>query len=223
MFPRNALSVSVAFATVVVAQSLPPVAALDAPYQVRYAVNFTTEAGGGGLNLDAYFNIVNDGANGAGAYGSGIGSSSVGNICANVYVFDNQEQMLWCCSCPVTPDETIAFSLARDILSNPLTIVPAGSVTVKLVATAPNGNCSQSAAFLGSETPVSGMLAWGTSPHLINRVVGQTAYFETETPFLPAILSAGETISLTNQCSFVLANGSGYGTCASCATTLNAF
>jgi hypothetical protein len=38
----------------------------------------------------------------------------------------------------------------------------------------------------------------------------------TETPFLPATLSAGEASRLTNLCTFINANGSGFGICRSC-------
>jgi len=222
MYLRNVILAALVIATVAFAQSIPPLAALDTPYQVRYAVNLTTESGGApALALDAYFNVANDGANGASAFGSGLGNGSTGNICANLYVFDNQEELLWCCSCIITPDETIGFSLQKDILSNPLTTIATGSVTVKLVGTAAGtgtGGCFQSAALQGTPTLVPGLLAWGTTPHLINQAAGQTTYFETETPFLPAQLSAGEETSLATKCAGILGNGTGYGTCKSCET-----
>ena len=106
------------FGTAAFAQTLPALATLDVPYQVRYALNITSEAGGIAANpagvvypggLDSVFNVTNDGANGASPFGSGLANGSTGNICANLYAFDNQEEMVWCCSCLITPDETISF------------------------------------------------------------------------------------------------------------------
>jgi hypothetical protein len=57
------------------------------------------------------------------------------------------------------------------------------------------------------------MLAWGTTLHQ-NTSTG--AYGVTETPFSPATLSAGELTRLTQLCTFINANGSGFGLCKSC-------
>jgi hypothetical protein len=57
------------------------------------------------------------------------------------------------------------------------------------------------------------MLAWGTTLHATPTA---GAYAVTETPFLPATLSAGEASRLTNLCTFINANGSGFGICRSC-------
>jgi hypothetical protein len=230
MYLRNVILVALAIATVSFAQSLasPAPASVDVPYQVRYAVNLTSEAGGpaGSLagSLDAYFNIANDGAQGASPYGSGIiGQQYVGNICVNVYAFDNAEELVSCCSCLITPDETVGLSLEKDILNNPANGLAMGSLTIKLLATAPPGNgssCAQSAILSSPVTLVTGMLAWGTTGHLFNQ--GETfplvagSYFGSETPFSPATLSSGEQTSLANKCSAFVGNGTGYGVCNSC-------
>jgi hypothetical protein len=196
--------VALAVATVVFSQSLPTLTAVDAPYQVRYAVNLTTAA----TPLDAYIHIANDGA-------------SASSICANVYAFDQTEAMISCCSCLVTPDETIGLSFASDVLSNSLTPATPASVTVKLVATAvpSGGSCAQSAAGPSAQTLANGMLAWGTTPHFVNQAFGQTTFFEGETPFLPATLSTAEVSSLASRCALIYGNGSGYGICQGCAVS----
>ena len=52
-------------------------------YQIRYAAN---------LNIgDSFVDVTNNGASG-------------GNICVNVYTFDQSEELLACCSCFVTPN-----------------------------------------------------------------------------------------------------------------------
>ena len=210
---RNIILAAFALATAVTAQSLPTSASADVPFQVRYAVNLTASG------YDAYINIANDGAQGAAQFGTSLtGQANTGSICANVYAFDQAEEIVACCSCQITPDETVGLSLARDILAHSLTTVAVGSVTIKLVASAPggNGSCTQSAATLGTSQLVNGLLVWGTAAH--RQYIGATTFFDAETQFLPAQLSASEQLSLATKCSFIVGNGSGPGICASCET-----
>ena len=67
------------------------------------------------------------------------------------------------------------------------------------------------------------MLAWGTTVHA-GAAAGSAAVI-TETPFLPATLSGadvgpfagiGEANRLQQLCTFIQANGSGFGICSSC-------
>src|SRR3954469_13666401 len=89
------------FAGAAFSQVSPTNVTLDGPYQVRYASN---------LNVgDSVINITNSGARGAGL-NSGTTASVTGAICANVYVFSPDEQMISCCSCPVTPNGLVSLS-----------------------------------------------------------------------------------------------------------------
>ncbi len=206
-----------------------PQAAVDAPYQVRYASN---------LNLgDSLINIVNDGANGA-SHLAGTTAAIPGTICANVYAFDPQEEIVSCCSCPVTPNGLVSLSVQSDILSNTLTPVVPTSLVIKIVGTSPligpaGPTCAASAAQVGSLTtvpgdgeevfldppgdPVPGLLAWGTTLH--NGPAGRAL---AETAFSPATLSAGELDKLNYACGFIQGTngqngqGSGAGICMSC-------
>jgi hypothetical protein len=201
----------------------------DTPFQVSYAAN---------LNLgESYINITNTGANGASLLGPGFGATQAGNICVNVYAFDPSEEMIACCSCLITPDQTVNLGANADLTVKTLTGVPETSVTVKLLAslntTTPLGGvpgvygCTNSAATVvtgaaasGTNTVASfGMAAWSTTLHL-----GATAgsSVTTETPFIPATLSTGapgsnnELQSLTGRCAAIIGNASGYGICTSC-------
>jgi hypothetical protein len=176
---------------------------MDSPFQVRYAPN---------LNVgDSLINITNSGARGAGLQ-SGTSASITGAICVNVYAFDVDEQLVSCCSCPVTPNGLRSLSAQQDLISNTLTPRVPTSIVIKLLASTPvAGSCNNSAASPGEIT--AGLLAWGTSVHLNT----STNTFETtETAFLPATLSAGELNRITTLCNFILANGSGFGICRSC-------
>lgn len=192
------------FALSVAAFAQPP-AMLDSPFQVRYVSN---------LNLgDSLINITNTGANGAGL-ASGTSAATTGAICVNVYAFSPDEQMISCCSCPVTPNGLVSLSARRDLVNNTLTPAVPTAIVVKLYASRPVGNsCSSSAASPGNL--VNGFLAWGTTVHA-GALTG-SAPVVTETPFVPAFLSdPGELTRLTQLCTFINANGSGFGICSTC-------
>ena len=72
-------------------------------------------------------------------------------------------------------------------------------------------------------TPVSGMLAWGTTLHSAAAAPAPPApntpagpFSITETAFSPATLSAAERVSIVNRCTNIIGNGSSFGICRSC-------
>jgi hypothetical protein len=188
----------------------------DGPFQVRYAANSDPES---------YINITNTGANGAPLLGPGFGGAS-GNICVNVYAFDPSEELISCCSCLITPDQTVNLGVNRDLLASTLTGVVPTSLTVKLLSTlagagGTGSSCTNSAATVtgaatlpagASGSLATGMAAWGTTLH-----TNPTGGFDTtETAFTPSTLSAGELASIGGRCAAILGNGSGFGVCRSC-------
>lgn len=212
---RNVLLVALVCAMAAFAQN--PITA-DSPFQVKYAAN----PGAG----ESWINIVNTGANGASLLGPGFGTAA-GNICANVYAFSPDEQLISCCSCFITPNGVQNLGVNRDLTIKTLTGTVPTSVVVKVLATlAGNGgagaasSCNNSAAATLALPPanaglngaiVGGMAVWGTTLH------AKGASFDTtETAFTPATLSAGELASITGRCAAILGNGSGFGVCLSC-------
>jgi hypothetical protein len=180
---------------------------LDILYQVRYAANVLPAS-----PIDSFVNITNLGVRGAGLQ-SGTSALITGAICVNVYAFLFDEQMISCCSCPVTSNGLRSLSAKRDLVNNTLTPAVPGSIVVKILGSVPvGGSCSGSAAAPGATT--SGLVAWGTTAHATAPGGVPTAI--TETAFVPATLSAGELSRLTNLCTFIIANGSGFGICNSC-------
>src|SRR5580658_6344991 len=179
MYLRNVILAALVLAVAAFAQN--PVTA-DSPFQVRYAAN---------LNIgESYINIINTGANGAPLLGPGFGAAA-GNICVNVYAFDAGEELISCCSCLVTPNQTVSLGVNRDLTAKTLTGVVPTSVTIKLLATLAGTNgsgtsCNNSAAFAGDASPVTGMCAYGTTLHAVPTA---GAYATTETAFTPATLS----------------------------------
>jgi len=180
---------------------------VDTPFQVRYAANLAVG--------DSVVNITNSGASGA-ALQSGTAATITGALCANVYAFTPDEQLVSCCSCPVTPNGLVSLSAKNDLASNTLTPAVPTALVIKLLATAPiGGSCNNSAAAIatGSPTLVPGMIAWGTTIHATPTA---GTYGVTETKFASATLSAGELNRIGQLCNFIIANGSGFGVCRSC-------
>jgi hypothetical protein len=130
-----------------------------------------------------------------------VGTSG-GNVCADIYVFDPNQELSECCSCLVTPDGLLELSVHFDLTDNPLTGVSLDTGAIKIVSAAVSGGaCSLPTA----PKPVSGVRAWAT--HLQNNNT------DTETEFLDSGLSATELGRLGAQCKAIQLVGSGKGVC----------
>src|SRR5271169_5250248 len=91
--------------------------AVEPEIQLNYAANLS--AG------DSVTNLTNA--------GSLNGFDPAGNICANVYVFAQDQQLISCCTCPLTPNHLRTLSTQNDLINNTLTPgVPIG-VTIALL------------------------------------------------------------------------------------------
>ncbi|QNI30919.1 Ig-like domain-containing protein [Alloacidobacterium dinghuense] len=132
------------------------------------------------------------------------------DLCAMIYVFDNDQQLSECCGCLVSQNGLRTLSLNNNLLNNPLTGVQSKSGTVMVVSAdyASNLSCNASAM-----TPTGAQIAWST--HLLKSSTGQTV--STEDTFSASPLNATLSSSLQAQCSFVQTLGSGQGIC-SCGT-----
>src|SRR5689334_5394866 len=93
--------------------------AADTPFQVGFAAN---------LNVgDSVINISNSGAS------STVAAPQNGNICANVYTFSPDEQLISCCACNVTPNALVSLSARNDLISNTLTPAVPTSIVTKII------------------------------------------------------------------------------------------
>jgi hypothetical protein len=166
--------------------------------QVRYM---------GNLNVaDSVVNLTSTGING--------GQDPAGDICANVYVFAADQQLIECCTCALTPNHLMTLSGKTDLIANNLTPGVANGITVALLVTAnPTGSpaaCDASAVTAANLTV--GLRAYGTTIHALPT----GSYGVTETPFSPVPLSASELMKMDQFCGFIKANGSNFGICGSC-------
>jgi hypothetical protein len=175
------------------------------PFQISYAANLSVG--------DSFVDITNAGTLGA-ALQSGTTATITGAICANVYAFTPDEEMVSCCSCPVTPNGLVSLSAVNDLASNTLTPAVPTALVVKVLATVPvAGSCNNSAAAVGAAALANGVKSFSTTIHA-TPVAG--TYGVAEKPFSASMLSGGELSRLGNLCNFIIANGSGFGICRSC-------
>jgi hypothetical protein len=205
MYTRLAIAAIIALPTLLLAE--PP----DLPLQIRYAANLTA--------ADSVVNLTNDGSSSL-STGLATGGFQDGNLCANVYTYSPDEQLVTCCACNVTPNGLAALSVNNDLISNTLTPIRPSAVVIKLLGSAGTaGACNPATVSRTGANPLAtGLIAWGTTNHLLPVTNGTPAatYGVTETLFSRAGLSDAELTRMTQLCSFIQANGSGYGICKSC-------
>jgi hypothetical protein len=134
------------------------------------------------------------------------------NLCAMIYVFQDDQQLTECCGCLVTPNGLRTLSVSKDLTNNPLTGIATKPVdgVITIVSGLPNdtakGVCDPTVLF----EPVPTVRAWAS--HIQNKV--GTAYPITETPFTDATINDGEFgVNLVEQCFFAQRLGSGKAVC----------
>jgi hypothetical protein len=196
----------------------------DGPYQIGYAAHLNSAHG---LVSGAIVNLSNDGAL-AGFYPN---TGGAGNICANVYVMDAQEEELACCSCLITPNGLANLSTG-DLINNLLTPTTVDSIVIKLVATVPATAVGVGATICNAGTVTTtsiatgtaagdltnGLLAWGIT---LEPTITGTAFAPVTVPFFQGSLNipaaagvVSELTSLVNVCNFIRGDGSGSGLCS---------
>ncbi len=172
-------AVAVLFAGVAQAQS---------PYRVDYFSNANT-----GGAPDATLRLDND------------GSAAASNLCADIYVFDSNEELSECCSCLETPDGLRTLSVDTNLTSNPLTGVVLSTGVIKIVAAATTGGACPVPSHI---TLVSGAEIQGWATHIQN-----ASFAITETASQVSNLSSSEESNLAKQCGAIQRVGSGKGIC----------
>jgi hypothetical protein len=180
--------------------AIPSFAQAALPATGPYLVDYYSNNPGPGGAADQQVRLVN-----FGAYGTPL-SSPVGDVCANIYVFDANQEMVECCSCKITPNGLRTISVANNLTNNPLTSVVSVNGAIKIVET--SGACNAAVPFANLVDTVVG---WGT--HL--QTSGGTApgTFITETNLQAASLSAVEAAFLPQACQFAKYLGSNKGIC----------
>jgi hypothetical protein len=186
-----------------------PALSNDSAFAVRYASNLAIG--------DSVVNFSNAGTSSTDAGITG-GAPQNGDICANIYAYSPDEQLVSCCSCNVTPNALNSISAKNDLASNTLTPIIPSALVIKVLATEGGAKCTASrAASVGEKDLRAGLLAWGTTIHALPSLPGAAvSYGVTETAFEHPYLVESELSRMTQLCAFIRANGSGYGICKSC-------
>jgi hypothetical protein len=160
------------------------------------AVSYFSNANMSGF-ADAAVRVNNPGLTGA-------------NLCAEIYVFDQDQQLSECCGCLVSPNGLRTLSVNTDLTGNPLTGVKSANGIIKIVpAYVPSNSLCDPTAI----APKGSLVAWSTHTQQQS-----TSFFAvTETTFQLGPLGDEELAALQSQCSFAATLGSGHGVC-SCGT-----
>jgi hypothetical protein len=183
-----------------VAQSFPDT------YQVNYYSNaHTTGAPDGKVRVD------------------NPGTNNGTDLCADVYVFDNTEELIECCGCNLTPDGLRTFSINADLTANPANGFLPTTGVVKIISALQNpnaahpswGKCDPTGGFSftnnsGNIAPTADLRAWAT--HIQNR--GPSGAFPaTAEEFQDSTLATWELAYLQKACFGIRQLGSGRGVC----------
>jgi hypothetical protein len=161
------------------------------------AISWTTAVA---QDTDSYFTTYYSNANTVGAPDATLRIINDGftenTLYADIYVFDDSEELTECCSCPVTPDGLLAESVNLNLTANPLTSIKPTRGVIKVISSSLPGAGSDGNGMTGV-APSPGLHAWAT------RVQGpSTAFSLTETPLADANLATSERILLEELCHF---------------------
>jgi hypothetical protein len=155
------------------------------------------------LKVDYFSNANTSGAPDATVHIVNPGTTYA-TICADIYVFDDSQEMSECCSCSLSANSIRTLSVNGDLTGNPLTGKTLTHGAIKIVSAAYTGKrtCADPAKIV----PTPATNAWAT--HI------QTSNFTiTEGESQNAGLSSGEVTALDAQCSAIELDGSGSGIC----------
>jgi len=205
-----------------------PAFQIDGPptstFQIRHFVNLAA--------ADSDIDITNTGATTTFAQAQPPPNSQAninGSICVNIYAFAADEQQIACCSCLVTPNGLYSLSVKTVLQNSVLTSSAPNEIVVKLFSTIPTSSTDTSTGVItqtcnpatigaaaGPGALASGLLAWGTTAHGFPTATGPNFQL-TETPFVPATLSAAELTRNVQMCQYMQILGSGqFGLCKGC-------
>jgi hypothetical protein len=172
--------------------------AQDRPYALGYYNNANT------VNVpDGTLRLVNDGAQG--------GTSPGGDLCASIYVFDNNENMQECCSCKVTPNGYLSLGVNSNLTANNAPNVRLTRGVIKVLSMTPpqNGACDPT-----FDAPIIGIRGWLTH---ITRIGGLEVDVEELKDSTLNTLDPQEERDLVEDCGVILSTGHGVTGVCSCA------
>jgi hypothetical protein len=201
-----ALCTKIAFAAVVLALVLAgsPIAKAQgspSPYSLGY---YSLAHQTSNTVPDGTLRLVND--------GNLSDASPAGDLCGAIYVFDNTENMLTCCSCKITPNGYLSLSVNNNLTSK---VAPNKLPTrgvIKVLSTTPTvnvWNCDPTNVSNSTQPGIHGWIA-----HLQK---GASSFQITEMELKESALDSAELADLQEDCQVILTQGNGsqgFCTCA---------
>jgi len=205
------------------------VSSADAVKSDAYYIGYYGNANMGAQGFpDSQVNIVNPGSTGGYSARDNNGAP-YGDLCANIYVYKADQQMVECCSCFVSPNGHIQLNTDLNLTANSLTTPAPIAGVIKIVSSATLGSsdkftCSRTISAGNipltldvaamNYTPYGSLRTWNTHARQ-NFGAPSPLYTVTETPFRPASLDADNTEiqKLQRDCNFLQLDGSGFGRC----------
>jgi hypothetical protein len=157
------------------------------PSSIEYFANANTARA-----MDATLRLDNPGGSGT-------------NLCADIFVFDSNEEMSECCSCLETPDGLRMLSIDNDLTANPLTGAVLTTGAIKILAAVTQGGTCPIPSYI-TTVPHGEIKAWATH-------IQDGDYAITETTSQNSYLSPNEQNELAQQCGAIERIGSGSGIC----------
>ena len=136
--------------------------------------------------------------------------SPTGNLCAQIYVSDPDQELTACCACLVTPNGLRTLSVNTDLTSNPLTSVKLTSGSVTIISGYTSSTFNTTCSPLNNIVSPT-IRAWGTHIYPLG-----TGYTLTESDYQDRSLGLWND-NLLSECYAIQLDGSGHGTC-SCGT-----
>jgi len=120
--------------------------------------------------------------------------TSGGNVCANVYALDSNQEMISCQAFLVTPNALKSLSVTNDFHT---TAAP-HPITIKILVSAPGvGNTCNAATNPTLATLQPGLRSWMVTFSTPSPTGGTENVFQTSTP------AASDVNTLVNECAFI--------------------
>jgi hypothetical protein len=141
------------------AQVITPISGSDGSYLLSYfdvATHFLPSTGGyGGSGAsggtgDALLRIVD-----AGNQTAALEAYNTPNLCANIFVFNDVQEMMECCSCSLTANSLLTISVINDLTADPAN--PSEPLTAGVIKIVGSPTCAAAAPVT---TVAQGLHAW---------------------------------------------------------------
>jgi hypothetical protein len=150
-------------------------------------------------------------------------SATFGDLCAAIYVFDDHENQMECCSCRITPNGYLALSINSNLTANNPPNKTLHRGVIKLVSSQPTsgGICDPTTATINNNANTHiGIRAWLT--HI--EKLGSSSSYQTSTEdlkdsYLDTNTPGAEAVDLAADCAHLRSIGNGVTGVCNCGAT----